>query len=111
MEPTLDPHVVFPLTFCISSFAGMAAHLRAGKEFKTLPVITALLNSGFFGLGICFLWFKYYQGKGDLWFLFGVCTFAGLGGATLIDFTVEVIKQMILRNANSNNPDKKGPNP
>lgn len=86
----INPLTVFLSAFGVSSFAGLAALLRAGKEVNKVSVISAILNSGFLGLAIALLWYTKFQD--NVYFLIGICVLAGLGGATLVDFCVESIK-------------------
>lgn len=86
----VNPIAVFFSAFGVASFAGLAALLRAGKQVNAVSVISALLNSGFLGLAIALLWYTKFQD--NIYFLIGICVLAGLGGATLVDFAVEAIK-------------------
>lgn len=86
----LSPLNVFLSAFCVSSFAGLAALLRAGKQVNAVSVISALLNSGFLGLAIALLWYTKFQD--NVYFLIGICVLAGLGGATMVDFIIEAVK-------------------
>jgi hypothetical protein len=95
MPDPLDPVKVFAATFVISSFAGLASLLRSGKELRLRSVLSAMLNSGLLGLAIAFLWYNYW--RENLWFLIGVSLMAGLGGMTMLDFCL-----MVLRNSGLN---------
>lgn len=90
MQDKLNPLAVFICAFGVSSFAGLAALLRAGKEVNKITVLSAILNSGFLGLAIALLWYTKFQD--NVYFLIGICVLAGLGGATMVDFVVESVK-------------------
>jgi hypothetical protein len=89
----IDPIKVFISCFAISSFAGLAALLRTGKKITTTLVISAVLNSGLIGLCVGLLWYTKFQD--NIYFLVGVCTLAGLGGATTIDFALSMFKSAL----------------
>jgi hypothetical protein len=89
MTDKVGPLYVFISAFGVSSFAGLAALLRAGKRVNTGAVFTAMLNSGMIGLGIATLWYTKFQD--NIYFLIGICILAGLGGATLVEFVVQFI--------------------
>ena len=83
-------HVLFS-AFGISSFAGLASLLRSDKEITVRMVVSAMLNSGILGLVIALLWYNYYEGKGNIYFLLGVSGLAGIGGMSMLDFVVETL--------------------
>jgi uncharacterized membrane-anchored protein len=87
----MSPIWVFISAFGVSSFAGLAALLRAGKEVNWISVASSVLNSGLFGLAIALLWYVKFQD--NIYFLIGICILAGLGGATLVDFFIQAFKQ------------------
>jgi hypothetical protein len=86
----IEPVKVFAVSFGVSSLAGLAALLRAGKPISWLSVMSSILNSGLMGLCIALLWYTKFQD--NVYFLVGVCVLAGLGGATTIDFVMAAIK-------------------
>lgn len=86
----LSPLLVFASAFGVSSFAGLAALLRAGKKVEPIAVVSAILNSGMLGLAIALVWYTKFQD--NIYFLIGICVLAGLGGATLVDFVVAAFK-------------------
>ncbi len=92
MDEHFRPIEAFASVFGISSFAGLAALLRSGKQLTWRAVASAMLNSGLLGLGIAMLWFKYYDGAQNIWFLFGVSLLAGLGGTVMVDFVLQLFK-------------------
>lgn len=89
MQDKLTPFDVFVSCFSISSLAGLAALLRNGKPLTWRMVAAAVLYSGIFGLVIGLLWFNYFGGQDNIYFLIGVSGLAGLGGTTLLDFVVQ----------------------
>src|SRR3982750_2629821 len=90
MQDKLNPLTVFISAFGVSSFAGLAALLRAGKQVNKVSVASAILNSGLLGLAIALLWYTKFQD--NIYFLIGICVLAGLGGATMVDFVVQAVK-------------------
>jgi hypothetical protein len=95
MDNTVEPHQFFGLTFGVSSFAGLAASLRANKKLTAWAVATAMLNSGLFGLGLALVWVQNFTVPDNGAFVIGVCVFAGLGGNTMLDFALELVKKTI----------------
>jgi hypothetical protein len=93
MQEKLNPLGVFVSAFAISSFAGLAALLRAGEQVTKKSVFSAMLNSGILGVIIALLWYASY--KDNVHFLIGVCALAGLGGNTLIDFALSLLKSKL----------------
>ena len=88
----IDPLLIFSATFLISAFAGLATLLRSQKTLYLRSIISAMLNSGLFGLAIGLIWYKYYY-TDNIWFLMGISLMAGLGGITIVDFVLEIIKR------------------
>lgn len=96
MQPHMDVHdppTVFGATFALSSCAGLAQLLRSGKKLTWRAVVSAMLNSAMFGLIIALTWWERYSVEpSGAWFLMGVSVMAGLGGVTLVDFGIELLK-------------------
>lgn len=90
MQDKVNPINVFLSAFGVSSFAGLAALLRAGKQITPISVISAILNGGLLGLAIALLWYVRFQD--NVYFLIGICVLAGLGGVTMVDFLIEAVK-------------------
>ena len=91
IEP-VDPLRLFSAVFGLSSFAGLASLLRSGRPVSPLAIASAMLNSVLLGLGIFLLWYNYFRSGDNILFLVGVCLFAGLGGATVLDFIAAASK-------------------
>lgn len=81
-----DPYRFLAYIFGVTSFAGLAAILRSGQKLTMRSVLSAVLNSGLFGVGIATLWMHLYPDLQHPWFVVGVSLFAGLGGVSLMDF-------------------------
>jgi hypothetical protein len=45
------------------------------------------------GVVISLLWYNYFEGKGNVYFLLGVSGLAGIGGVTVLDFIIEALKR------------------
>lgn len=76
----------------VASFAGLAALLRSGRKVTWLSVLSAMLNSALVGLAIATLWFTKFRDADNLYFLIGVCILAGLGGSTLLELGLAVVR-------------------
>ena len=87
-----DPLKVFAAAFSISSVGGLAALLRSKREITRRAVLSTMLYSGVLGLVIALLWYNYFDGRGNLYFLLGVSGLAGIGGTTVLDFFIQVLK-------------------
>lgn len=92
MPDRFDPIRVLIASFAISSFGGLAALLRSHSKLSWRSVFSALLYSGLMGLIIALLWYNYFNGAGNIYFLLGVSGLAGIGGTTVVDFIVQVAK-------------------
>jgi hypothetical protein len=91
VQDKLSPLEVFVSCFSISSLAGLAALLRGGKPLTWRSVAATTLYSGIFGLVIGLLWYNYFGGDNNVYFLIGVSGLAGLGGTSLLEFVVQGI--------------------
>lgn len=92
MSEKLEPIRVFISAFSISSLGGLAALLRSKHKLSWRTVISAMLYSGVMGLIIALLWYNYFDGQGNVYFLLGVSGLAGIGGTTVVDFLIQVLK-------------------
>jgi hypothetical protein len=86
-----DPWWLFLSCFGISSFAGLAQLLRSGQPLTFRSVASALLYSGMSGLIVGLLWYNYFSGSDNLYFLLGISGLAGIGSASVIDFLTQLI--------------------
>lgn len=93
MQDRLSPLEVFIACFGISSLAGLAELLRSGRPLTLRELASSLLYSGVFGLVIGLLWYNYFGGHNNLYFLIGVSGLAGLGGISLLDFIVQGVSK------------------
>lgn len=91
MNPKLGVIEVLTSCFTISSLGGMAALLRSGKVITWRTGASAFLYSGIMGLVIGLVWYQYFSGQDNVYFLIGVSGLAGLGGTTLLDFVMQVM--------------------
>jgi hypothetical protein len=90
---THTPLQVFLSAFVLSSFGGLAALLRSNQEVTLRAVLSALMYSGGLGVVIALLLFNTFEGKGNIYVLLGISGLAGMGGMTLVDFIVQVLKK------------------
>lgn len=79
------------LAFLGASLAGLAAHLRSGKDLGWRAVIAALLNSGLVGLIIFLIGYRMFND--NIPYLIGMSLLSGIGGATLLDFALQLVKR------------------
>lgn len=86
-----DPWVISLLTFFGASFAGLATTLRSGTALTAREVIAAMLNSGFIGSIIALMGYKMFSD--NLPSLIGMSLLSGIGGATMLDFMLTLIKK------------------
>ena len=93
MQDKLTPLEVFVSCFSVASLAGLASLLRSGKPLDRRVVIAAMLYSGMFGLTIGLLWYNYFGGQDNIYFLVGVSGLAGLGGTSLLELLVHGISK------------------
>jgi len=91
------PLQVLISAFSISSLAGLAALLRSEKQLSIRVVLSTILYSGMSGVIIALIWYRHFgsagNGEGSIFFLLGISGLAGIGGTTMLDFVVEVIKK------------------
>jgi hypothetical protein len=93
MQEKFNPIHILLSAFMLSSLGGLAALLRSRQELTWRQVFATLLYSGVTGLTIALLWYNYFDGAGNIYFLLGVSGLAGIGGTTVVDFIVEVVKR------------------
>jgi hypothetical protein len=93
MQDKLDPLHVLSSAFAISSIGGLAALLRSKQPLSLRTTVAAILYSGIVGLLIALLWFNYFKSSDEnLYFLLGISGLAGIGGTTVIDLAVQILR-------------------
>lgn len=85
--------LVAALAFLGASFAGLATQLRSGKELSRRAIAAAMLNSGLIGAIIALLGYRAFAE--DLPYLMGMSLLAGIGGATILDFALQLLKRRL----------------
>ena len=93
MPDRIAPLQALVAAFLIAAFGGLAALLRSQHPITLRSALAAILYSGLLGLVIALLWYNYFDGQGNIFFLLGVSGLSGIGGATLADFLVQLLKQ------------------
>ena len=91
----LTPELIIVLALWPAcSLAGLAALLRSGVEPTKRQIISAMLNSGLFGL-ICGLWLVSDMGVESWPKIAAISIAAGLGGNSLLVYCIEEIKHRL----------------
>ena len=88
-----EPWVIGMLAFLGASFAGLSQQLRAGKELTWRAIAAAMLNSGFIGAILALIGYKTFAD--NLPYLIGISLLAGIGGASMLDFLLLMLKQRL----------------
>jgi hypothetical protein len=91
MPEQLTPLQLFVCCFALAAAGGVAALLRSGRSITWRSLLSAVLYSGLTGLVLGLVWYNYFDGQKNLFFLLGICGLAGLGGTTLMDLVVQVL--------------------
>lgn len=79
------------LAFFGASLSGLAAQLRSGGSLSARSVAAAILNSGLVGLIIFLVGYRVFHD--DMPYLIGMAMLSGIGGATLMDFALQLVKR------------------
>lgn len=90
--PRMDPLTIIVSAFALGSFGGLAALLRSRKELTWRNIFSAVLYSGMIATATALLWFEYFSSRGNTLFVLGISALAGIGGATLVDFAMQIRK-------------------
>lgn len=91
MQDKISPIQLFLAAMTLSSVGGLAALLRSNNTLSARAIASAVLSSGVMGLVIALTSYTYF-GVTNPFFLLGVCGLAGIGGTTVVDFLVLVMK-------------------
>lgn len=78
--------------FVLSAIGGLASLLRSGNPLTYRAIFTAILYNGMMGLLIALVWWNYFH-ETNIYLLLGVSGLAGMGGVTVVDFLIRVIKK------------------
>ena len=92
MQEKLSPVQVLLSAFALSSFGGLAALLRSHRPLSWRLVFAATLYSGLLGLIIALVWYNQFEGAENMYFLLGISGLAGIGGTTVLDFVLQLLK-------------------
>ena len=93
VQEKFDAVKVLASAFAISSIGGLASLLRSQKPMTLRSVLSSLLYSGVMGLIIALLWYNILADAANIYFLLGVSGLAGIGGTTVVDFIIQLIKR------------------
>jgi hypothetical protein len=85
MPGRYNPILVVLSAFAISSFGGVAAALRSREDLDWRRLLGAAMYSGAIGLIVCLLWYNFFDGQDNIFFLLGISGLAGIGGANVLD--------------------------
>jgi len=93
MKAEMDEQELKILTWIVPlcSFAGLVALLRSQQAVTMRAIASAVGNSAIFGVAIA--WLMLWRFGIDQWQLIvGVSILSGLGGTSLVEFTIEILK-------------------
>lgn len=86
-----EPWQILLSCFTVSSVAGLAQLLRSSKPLTFRAVFSALLYSGISGLIIGLLWFNWFHGSENTYFLIGISGLAGIGSVSVLDLLLQLL--------------------
>jgi hypothetical protein len=89
--PELSPLEVFLSCFTISALGGFFSLLRSERPISLRSCCAATFYSGVIGLVIGLLWYNYWADT-NIFFLIGVSGLAGLGGLSLSDLVIKLLR-------------------
>ena len=91
MEPK---YALLAMIFPICSLSGLAAMLRSDQELTPRAILSAVLNSGFFGVVVAGLMVHHF-GMESLTLIIAVSILSGLGGTSMVEFGTEALKSYV----------------
>jgi hypothetical protein len=92
MDDTFDPLRVLISAFALAAIGGLASLFRGKAEITYRTSAAAMLYSGLSGLTIALIWYNKYQSEGNIYFLLGVSVLVGLGGVSVADLAMQVMR-------------------
>lgn len=81
------------IIYCVCSLAGLAHLLHDGERLPPTKVAGAIMMSGFAGVVVFLILFERLEGSPHL--LAGISVLAGIGGASTLDFLLELAKRKL----------------
>jgi uncharacterized membrane protein YeaQ/YmgE (transglycosylase-associated protein family) len=100
-----EDHLLLAVLFPICSLAGLAAALRSGRPPSRIEMVSAILNSGLFGVAIAAILLNQFGWQ--TWRLvFGLSVLSGLGGNVLLVFVLSLFQRIIQSYAQRRTNDK-----
>lgn len=90
----IDPLWLLLILGPLGSFAGLAALLRSGQPLTRRAFFSALLNSALFSIVVAVGVYHYF-GTDKIWLVIGLSILSGLGGVTLLDFTLSLLREAL----------------
>lgn len=103
-----EPWHILASCFTVSSIAGLAQLLRSDRPLTWRNIVSAVLYSGISGLIIGLLWFNYFSGSDNVYFLVGISGLAGIGSVSILDLIMQLIAGNIGLQINVKKPELKG---
>lgn len=92
MDDKFDPLRVLVSAFALAAAGGLAALLRGKGQVTYRTATAAVLYNGLTGLTIALIWYNKYQSEGNIYFLLGASVLVGLGGLSVADLAMQVVK-------------------
>lgn len=85
----LQTYSLYAYGFLVSALAGFAWLLRSKDPITPRSVLSAMLNTGMIGLGLCFLWCNAYRDHPET--LLGMCALSGICGVRLVSMVSSLV--------------------
>lgn len=90
----IDPLWLLLILGPIGSLAGVAALLRSGQKLDKRAFFSAVLNSALFAIVVA-VGIYHYFGTDKIWLVIGLSILSGLGGVTLLDFSLSLLREVV----------------
>lgn len=90
----IDPLWLLLILGPIGSLAGVAALLRSGQPLDKRAFFSAILNSALFAVVVA-VGIYHYFGTDKIYLVIGLSILSGLGGVTMLDFCLALVREAI----------------
>lgn len=85
---------ILSFIFGVSSIAGLTRLLKSNKQLTTRAVLSAMLSTGLYSLGMAFVLWKTMDADREL--MTGLAILSGIGSQTAVEFIWTVIRNIII---------------